>query len=205
MSIRRTLCAISVTFPLLLGGCSALKQIQDAAVALSKLQFKLEGVEPGTLAGVDLNKADDPGSLSALDAARLAEAYASKSWPLVFDLDVAARNPNDTGSGAAVLEALDWTLFLDGRETVTGGIPEPLTIPGGGETRVFPVRVSLDLYRYFSDRGFDDLLNLALAVAGQEGTASRVTLTAVPTVKIGGVPVRYPGSVRIVDREFSNP
>jgi hypothetical protein len=70
---------------------------------------------------------------------------------------------------------------------------------------VFPVRVSLDLYRYFSDRGFDDLLELALAVAGKEGTASRVTLTAVPTVKIGGVPVRYPGAIRIVDREFSNP
>ena len=204
MNIRPALLAVLPAALMVFANCSALKQLQDSAAALSRLQFKLAGVEPGTLAGVDLAKAADPGSLNALDAARLAEAYASGSWPLTFDLDVAARNPNETGSGAAVLEGLDWTLSIDGRETVTGGIPEPLTVPGGGETRVFPVRISLDLYRYFSDRGFDDVLNLALAVAGKEGTASRITLTAVPTVKVGGIPVRYPGAIQIVDREFSN-
>jgi len=189
-------------------GCSTLKQLQNTASDLLRLQFKLDGVEPGSLAGVDLAKATDPGALNTLDAVKLADAFARGSWPLVFDLRVAARNPNDGDegdSGTAILQALDWTLFIDERETITGGIPEPLRIPGDGQTTLFPVRISIDLFAYFSDRGFDEVLNLALAVAGKEGTASRVTLTAVPTVSIGGVPVKYPGAITIVDTRFSNP
>ena len=189
-------------------GCSTLKQLQNTVSDLSKLQFKLEGVEPGTLAGVDLAKTAHPEALSALDAVKLAEAYSSGEWPLVFDLKVAARNPNpgdEEGSSTAILQALDWTLRIDDRETITGGIPEPLRIPGDGQVTVFPIRMSIDLFAYFSDRGFDDVLNLALAIAGKEGTASRVSLTAVPTVSIGGVPVRYPGAVTILDGEWSNP
>ncbi len=189
-------------------GCSTLKQLQNTASGLLKLQFRLDGVEPGSLAGVDLAKAAHPEALGVLDAVKLAEAYSTGSWPLVFDLKVAVKNPNEgdgEGASTAVLQALDWTLSIDGRETITGGIPEPLRIPGDGETTVFPVRMSIDLFSYFSDRGFDDVLGLALAIAGKEGTASRITLTAVPTVSIGGVPIRYPAAITIVDTEFSNP
>lgn len=204
----RLLSMLPLVLILCIAGCSALKQAQNTVSTLLKLQFKLDGVEPGTLAGVDLAKAAHPDELNALDGLKLAEAYATGEWPFVFDLNVAARNPNQgdgDGSGTALLQALDWTLFIDDRETIQGGIPEPLEIPGDGRTTVFPVRMTIDLYSYFSDRGFDDLLGLALAVAGQEGTASRIKLTAVPTVSIGGVPVRYPGAITIVDAGFSNP
>lgn len=188
-------------------GCSSLKQFQGSVENLLKLQFKLDGVEPGTLAGVDLTKATRPDALNAMDAVRLAEAYARGEWPLVFDLNVAVKNPNEGEGGerTALLQALDWTLLIDDRETITGGIPEPIRIPGDGHTTTFPVRMSIDLFAYFADKGYDDVLNLALAVAGKEGTASRITLTAVPTVSIGGVPVKYPGVVTILDREWSNP
>jgi hypothetical protein len=199
--------AILVTLIVAVTGCSTLKQLSDTVATLQQLQFKLDGVKPGTLAGVDLTKANDPSRLSATDGLRLATAYAEGSWPLSFTLNVAARNPNDdgegSGGGTALLSSLAWTLAIDGKETISGDIPEPLQIPGAGRVTIIPFKMSLDLYRFFGDGGYDDLLNLALAIAGAEGTASRLTLTAVPTVSIAGVPVRYPGAIKIVDTRFS--
>jgi hypothetical protein len=186
--------------------CSSVGALLDTASTLQKLQFRLDGVHPGTLAGVSLSKATDPGSLNALDGLRLAQAFLDGSWPLTFTLDVAVKNPNEgRDSGIALLESLAWTLQIDGKETISGNIPDPIEIPAGGDTRIVPLDLSLDLYRYFGEEGYDDVLELALAVAGAEGTASRLTLLAVPTVSIGGLPVRYPGSIRIVDKEFTNP
>lgn len=186
--------------------CSTLKQISDAVVNLHRLQFKLDGVSPGTLAGVDLSKANSPTRLSTTDALRLATAFAENSWPLSFTLNMAARNPNHSGGGAndtALLSALAWTLHIDGKETISGDIPEPLQIPGAGRTTVIPLRMSVDLVQFFGDRGYEDLLNLGLAIAGANGSTSRLALTAVPTVSIRGIPIRYPGTLTIVDVEFS--
>jgi hypothetical protein len=121
-------------------------------------------------------------------------------------VDVAVKNPNDgRDSSIALLESLAWTLQIDGKETISGDIPDPIEIPGSGETRIVPLAMSLDLYRFFGEEGYEGVLNLALAVAGAEGTASRIALLAVPTVSIGGVAVEYPGAIRIVDKEFTNP
>ena len=199
--------AILLALIVVVSGCSTLKQLSNTVATLQQLQFKLDGVEPGTLAGVDLTKANDPSRLSTTDGLRLATAYAEQSWPLSFTVNVAARNPNDGGDagggGTALLSSLAWTLAIDGKETISGDIPEPLEIPGAGRVTIIPFRMSLDLFRFFGDGGYDDLLNLALAIAGAEGSASRLTLTAVPSVSIAGVPVRYPGSIEIVDTRFS--
>jgi len=187
-------------------GCSTVNSLLDTAASLQHLQFKLDGVQPGTLAGVNLGKVTDPASLTPLDGLALTQAFLDRSWPLTFTVDVAVRNPNqERDAGIALLESLAWTLEIDGTETVSGNLPDPIEIPGGGETRIVPLDMSLDLYRYFGEQGYEDVLDLALAVAGAKGTASRITLLAVPTVSIGGVPVRYPGSIRIVDKEFTNP
>lgn len=187
-------------------GCSAIKQAGESVLALQRLQFKLDGVSGGTLAGVDLSKAAEPERLSAADALRLAAARAEGTWPLSFTLDVLARNPNADGTGdrPALLSSLAWTLKIDGKETVTGDIPEPIRIPGAGNVTTIPLRMEVDLAAFFQDKGYEDLLNLALAVAGARGTASRLTLSAVPTVSVGGIPVQYPGTIQIVNTEFTN-
>jgi hypothetical protein len=190
-----------------LAGCSAIKQAGESVLALQRLQFKLDGVSGGTLAGVDLTKVSQPSRISTVDAVRLAAALADGAWPLSFTLDVAARNPNTDGGSEgrpALLSSLAWTLKIDGKETVSGDIPQPITIPGAGSVTTIPLRMEVDLAAFFGEKGYEDLLNLALAVAGAEGTASRLTLSAVPTVSVAGIPITYPGAVTIVDTEFSN-
>jgi hypothetical protein len=100
---------------------------------------------------------------------------------------------------------LAWTLKIDDQETISGDIPNPIEIPGVGQATVIPLQMSLDLYKFFGDRDYDSLLNLALAIAGQQGSTSRITLSAVPTVSVAGIDLPYPGQIEIVDKEFTNP
>ena len=140
---------------------------------------------------------------------KLLAAFQKKSLPVYLTLNVAAKNPNDGAGGstqkAALLKALAWTLKIDGKETITGDIPNPIEIPGTGQATIIPLQLSLDLYKFFGEQGYDSLLNLALAIAGQKGSTSRLTLTAVPTVSVAGLDLKYPGQLEIVDKEFTNP
>ncbi len=194
---------------LTISGCAALQEVQNALVNLKRLQFKLDGVVPGTLAGVDLAKVNDPLRFNVIDGLKLTQAFANKSLPLKFTLKVAAKNPNDGAGGSpqstATLSALAWTLKIDSQETISGDINSPIVIPGTGEAATIPLQMSLDLYQFFHERGYKDVLNLALALAGQNGSTARLTLVATPTVTVAGVPLKYPGQINIVDKEFSNP
>jgi len=192
-----------------LSGCAAMQQIQDTLLNIKRLQFKLDSVAPGSLAGINLAAIDSPTKISIQDGLKLVAAFQQKSLPLYMTLHVAAKNPNDGAGGStkrtALLKALAWTLKIDGKETITGDIPNPIEIPGTGQTTIIPLQLSLDLYKFFSDQGYESLLKLALAIAGKEGSASRLTLTAVPTVSVAGFDVAYPGQIEIVDKEFTNP
>lgn len=190
-------------------GCASLKQMQDALLNLKRLQFKLESVVPGQLAGIDLSKANSLSSFSLSDGLKLTSAFANKSLPLSFTLNVAARNPNDGTGGStkntATLTSFAWKLKVDQQETVTGNLANPIEIPGTGQATIIPVDVGFDLFSFFSEQGYDSLINLALAVAGQSGSTSRLTMTATPKITVAGVPLEYPGELTIVDKQFTNP
>ncbi len=189
-------------------GCAALQEMQDTLLNLRRLQFKLDGVSAGLLAGVDLARVSDLSRLSVLDGLKLTNAFANKSLPLTFTLNLAAKNPNDGTGGnpqkAALLQGLAWTLKIDDKETISGDIANPLEIPGTGQSTIIPLQMKIDLYSFFKERGYKDLVNLAFAIAGQSGSTSRLTLSAVPTLSVAGVPIQYPGRINIIDTEFTN-
>jgi hypothetical protein len=192
-----------------ISGCATLQQIQDTVLNAKRLQFKLDSVAPGTLAGVNLAAIGNPKELSIADGLKLLAAFQKKSFPLYTTLHVAAKNPNDGTGGSsqktALLKTFAWTLKIDDKETISGDIPSPLEIPGTGQSTIIPLQLSLDLYKFFNDKGYESLVNLALAIAGQKGSTARLTLSAIPTVSVAGFDLKYPGAIEIVDKEFTNP
>jgi len=206
---RLAICSLLLFILAFISGCASLQQLQDTLLNVKRLQFKLSGVTPGTLAGINLAAIDSPTKISVLDGLKLANAFRQKSLPVSLTLNVAAKNPNDGTGGstqkAALLKALAWTLKIDGKETIAGDIPNPIEIPGTGQATVIPLQMSLDLYKFFGEQGYESMLNLALAIAGQKGSTSRLTLSAVPTVSVAGFDLKYPGQIEIVDKEFTNP
>lgn len=173
---------------LLLSGCATLRQV----TALRSVEFSLQGATGGTLAGVSVESVRRYEDLGAADVARLAEALSRGDLPLETTLLVRASNPAD--NVRARLVGLDWTLFLDDRETVSGAVDREYVLEPG-EPATVPVAVELDLLDFF-DRQLESLANLALAAAGA-GEPRRVRLEATPSIRTRLGPIRYPEPIRI--------
>ena len=176
----------------------------NALAGLTRLEFKLQDVGHVTLAGVDVTNKHSANDFSFVDGLNLANAFRTGQFPLTFTLNVAAHNPNPTSSvgfNAVQLTQFPWRLLLDGKETISGGIGNAVSVPNGGSTQVIPLQVTVDVKQFFADKGYNDVINLATALAGQGG-ASHIQLKAQPTIGTQLGSFKYPNEVTIVNTEF---
>jgi hypothetical protein len=95
-------------------------------------------------------------------------------------------------------------LEIDDVETISGNIGTPVTVPGSGEITNVPLAMNIDLIEFFGNKGYDKLLNLALALGGQQGSSSKLSLFATPTVSSPIGDIKYPGELKIVEQSFTN-
>lgn len=183
-------------------GCSG---VMDAITNVQRLQFKLDRVTGMKLAGVPLNNITNINRIGLIDAANLLANFTQGKLPVEFTLNVLARNPNDGTGGtkntSAVIKNMAWRLFIDNNETITGNVSD-VSVPGVGQTTNIPIGMNFDLLKFFKDAGYDNLVNLALALGGKNGTSSRITLKVKPTVETVLGPITYPGEFSVIDKEF---
>lgn len=191
---------------LLLQSCAALGDMASALANLQRLRFKIGDVRDFRLIGIEIAGKSRLSDFGPADLLNVAQSYATKKLPASFVLDVLAVNPNDGTGGttrtASTLTSLECRLLIDGQPTVTGNIDSPMEIPGTGQETVIPLRLSIDLYDFFAGKRYEDLVGLALAIGGRNGSASRLALDAQPTVSTPLGPITYPGRVTILSTEF---
>ena len=190
-SHRRTLAVLVLPLALAVAGCTALQEI----ASLRHVDFDLAGVSQTNLAGVDVQDVRSYEDLNGGEVARLVAALARGEMPLSFTLHVGATNPADNPVSARLVQ-LDWTLLLDGTETISGIYNDERVIAPGVSADL-PITMELDLVRFFG-RNAQDLVELAAAVAGQ-GT-KEIALRARPTVTTPVGPIAYPSQITIVRR-----
>lgn len=175
---------------LAVSACATLQEIANVA----RLDFRLDRLAQLRLAGVDLRTVDSPDDLSAIDLGRIALAVSQNELPLEFVLDVEAANRRPD-AGPARLTRMDWTLLLEGRETITGRLDREYVVEAGSTTTI-PVPVSLDLIEFF-DGNASDLVELVLSLADAGGAPKNVALRAVPTIDTAFGSFRSPEPVLI--------
>jgi hypothetical protein len=171
-------------------GCTTLQEL----AALQEVDFELDRLSNGLVAGVDLDRLRSGGSLGAADLARLGAAATRGEVPLRFTLHVGAENPSDNPV-AAQLVSLDWTLFLDGTETISGVYNDDRQIPPGQAVDL-PIQMELDLVQFFG-RNVGDLAQLVGNVAGVSSQRQTIRLEARPSINTQFGPIRYPGTISI--------
>lgn len=185
-------------------GCS----VYQTFVNLSRLQFKLGEVGSFTLNGVNLSNKTSLSDFSASEILRISQAVANGSLPVSFVLNVQAKNPNDGTGGYpntnATIDDFPWRLLINDKETISGGLNNPVTVPGTGQITVIPLRMNLDLVKFYQNKGYQDLINLALSIGGNKGSSSNLTIYAQPTVSTSLGPIKYPNELRIVNAQFTN-
>ncbi len=182
--------------------------VYQTIVNLSRLQFKLGDVNGFSLNGVSLSNKSKLADFNAIELLKISQAVASGTLPVSFTLNVQAKNPNDGTGGYsntnATIRDFPWRLLINDKETISGGLGNPVTVPGTGEISIIPLRMNLDLVKFFQNRGYEDLINLALTLGGKTGSSSNLTLYAQPTVSTSLGPIKYPNELRIVSVQFTN-
>ena len=203
---RRFLAVLGLAGILSLSSCATLNDMATVLANLQRLKFKIAGVRDFRLVGIDIGSKAKLADFNAADVLKLGQAYTAKKLPAELVVDVLAVNPNDGTGGttktAGTLTGLECRLLIDGNPTVTGNIDGPVEIPGTGQESVIPFHLSLDLYVFFGDKRYEDLVQLALAIGGRSRAAARIALDAQPTVQTPFGPMTYPDRITIVSAEF---
>jgi hypothetical protein len=158
--------------------------------------------------GLDISNKSSLNDFNPTDVLKLTTMFTQGKLPVSFVLNVDAKNPNDGTGGYqrtdATLKSFKWRLFIDDKETISGDIDAPVTVPGTGEITKIPLRINIDLLQFFKDQGFEKVINLALTLGGKNGTTSKITLYAQPTVSTPIGNITYPGELKIIDTQFTN-
>ena len=203
--MKKLLFASFIIFAILGGlNCS----VYETFTNLSRLQFKLGNVNNFTIGGVSISNKSKFRDFSAMEIINLTSTLTSGKFPVSFVLNVDAKNPNDGTGGYkrtdATLQSFAWKLKIDDKQTISGDIGNPFTVPGTGEAVTIPLTMQMDLLDFFQNNGLESLINLALTLGGQQGSSSRLTLLAKPTVSTPVGNISYPGELTIVDTKFTN-
>ncbi len=194
---------ITLSFGLSVVSCSSAYQ---TLVNLGRLKFKLGEVNGFTVGGISISNKAKLSDFSVIEAANIASSIAKGSLNASFTLNVQALNPNDGKGGYprtnATLQAFPYTLYIDETETISGDIASPVGIPGTGETEIIPLKVNLDLVKFFKNNDYSKLVNLVLLIGGKEGSSSKLRISAKPVVGSPLGNIAYPKELNIVNYEF---
>ncbi len=175
--IRRSTMALAATMALLLSSCATLQQ----AMEFSSVKFTFDRVSSAKVAGIDLMNIRSVEEMNMFEVARATLAVSRKNLPLDLTVQVKTENPV-INQIAATLVSMDWTLMLDGRETISGTFNERITLPAG-EKQTIPLRLRLNMFKFFNEKNAMDMLDLALAFAGSGGSVPEgVALKIRPTI-----------------------
>jgi len=175
--IQRLAVILGATLLLLLSSCAALQQ----AMELSSVKFTFDRVSSVRVAGIDLMNLHSVDQLNMFQVARATLAVSRENLPLDLTVHVKTENPL-INQVAATLVSMDWTLMLDGRETISGTLNDRISLPAG-EAQTIPLRLSLNMFKFFNEKSAVDMLDLALAFAGSKGSVPQgVALKIHPTI-----------------------
>jgi hypothetical protein len=171
------------------GACATLRQL----AALEQVAFSLDGVSRVSLADVELTAIRRFEDLTITDGLKLAEAVGAGTLDLSLGLRVRAHNPESNVDARMV--RMDWTLILDGRETVSGRVTDEVLLPRGQDTSV-PVSAELDLMSFF-EGGAREMFDLALGLTGFGEEPTELTLRIRPVVETVLGPIAYEAPIQI--------
>lgn len=75
---------------------------------------------------------------------------------------------------------MDWVLFIDGVQTISSRLNREFQFPASNDIGHLPLEVSMDLFDFFGNRGYEGLINLALYLGGLKSDPSKIAVEATP-------------------------
>ncbi len=182
--------------------------VYQSLVNIGRLKFKLGTVNGFNINGVQISNKARLSDFTPQEILTISSAIAGGKLPVSFILNVETTNPNDGTGGYsrtnATIKSFPWRLLIDDKETISGNIASPFTVPGTGESVYLPLQINFDLLSFIKDRNYQSIINLALAIGGQQGSSANLAIYSRPTVSTGLGDIGYPDEIKIISLKYSN-
>ncbi len=175
--------------------CSSFREVSN----MRHCEFRYEGADNFSLAGVDLNGVRSFQDLGMLNASRILASAGKGTLPARFVVHVGARNPN---SSLAAVNRIDYMVLIDDKEVLQGSLDQRIEVPANSTTSI-PVGIQTDLMHNLSQQSSLAIINLLLNLAGEGKTSSRIVLKLKPSIAVGKGYLKYPAYITLT-REFSS-
>lgn len=198
----KKLFVFTIAISLFLTSCSILDTIEN----IQRLRFKLNSIADFKVSDISIASKRSYSDFSPVEILKLTSSILDGKLPIQFVLNVDANNPNDGTGGSPktniTIESFPWRLYIDNKQTISGNIGKPISVPGVGESTIIPLTMELDLFKFFENNSLESLLNIALKLGGAEGKPTDLQLVADPVL---GTPIgnlKYPNEITVVDFEW---
>lgn len=178
---------------LILAGCDVVNQASQT-IHLINCDFRIRSVENVNLAGINVQHISNIKDLTWNDATKLMTAVASTSFPLSFQLNFEARNPNPTAAG---MNQLEYIIFIDDIQMTSGFLNKSFTIPPNNGTAIIPMLITTDLKKVLQGKSLDAIVNFGLNLSGAGNTPTRFKVKLRPSILINGKSLSYPGYITV--------
>ncbi len=172
-------CFVVASLLLWPSSCSTLTQV----ASLLTCNYNLQTVTNFKFAGINLTNTQDITNLDPVAALKVTTTLLSGTLPLSATVNVGVTNPNVT---AAQLAGLDWALFFEGVNILSGETQQQVYVAPNGGSSVVPFAVQIDLMELFKKESKERMLKFANGLLHLGESNSQVTMKIRPAISFGG-------------------
>lgn len=177
---------------LTLSSCDVMNQMSQVQ-QFALCEFDINGVDNVRIAGIELDENMDRDDLNTAQLMQLTAAIFKKEMIVDFDVLLKINNPNNK---TAAMNRMDYELFIDNKQILTGQMNQPVNVPPNTSARV-PMPIQLDLFKVLNNETQNSLVNLAFKLTGDKSDPAEILLKVKPYIKVGGRELAYPGFLNI--------
>ena len=185
---------------LLLSSCGINNQARQVE-AFEKCEYLITSADSIYIAGKDVSKLINDGTIDIGNMPELAFAYLRKDIPLKARINLQIKNPT---ANLAAINQFEYKILIKGQELANGFINQKVSVEPGNTTTV-PVNLNANIYQFLSDGKTMQQITDFIKGGNTSGTEKKgvITLKIKPTISLAGKLINYPGYIT-VDKEISS-
>lgn len=183
---------IALTLIFTLAGCDVVNQI-GGAYQLTQCEYKYNHINDIQVAGINLGNGS---SISLSNFASLSSILMGgtlQTIPFSMTLNLDVKNPNQK---AALLNALDYAIEINGLDFTTGKVDVPLRVEPGN-TNILPITVGVDLKNLMNRYSRDTVAKEMGGFLGLTSNPTNVTVKIWPKVMVGNTLIKVPAAIPV--------
>lgn len=183
---------IALTLIFTLAGCDVVNQI-GGAYQLTQCEYKYNHINDIQVAGINLGNGS---SISLSNFASLSSILMGgtlQTIPFSMTLNLDVKNPNQK---AALLNALDYAIEINGLDFTTGKVDVPLRVEPDN-TSILPITVGVDLKSLMNRYSRDTVAKEMGGFLGLTSNPTNVTVKIWPKVMVGNTLIKVPAAIPV--------